>query len=527
MCCVAVPAMLVAAGCGAGTTGPKPWGDGTPPEQLTTWQSVDSLGEGEAFALGDTFARIVDVWIPAADGRAVRDIAPPEASGEAVGPWFRLLSSATTRIEVPPDGVWFRTRDEYLVQSFGRDASLPAVSVGDSIGVDALPIRLVSGFDDEAVAKNQAERFSADDIRRAWPWWALAGVGVAVALGLTLWWRWRARRALPKPQRETPVPPHIVALRALERLGAAPRRTAEEVECLYIEVSGVLRQYFEDRFGLRAPERTTEEFLPEVESQAVLDATRQALLREFLQSCDMVKFAGSRPSDTHHQRVFAIAKQIVEATRPDQIADERPVASAASGAAAVVAVADDQGLVLLDPWFLALLLLPVLAWVVRVRMPHAALPAASLDQLRGLPKTLRQRLLGLPLLLQVVAGMLLAVALARPAVRDLLPSEVEGVDILLVIDQSASMAQADMGASKRVSRMEVARERAIEFALARENDRIGVVSFSRYADVRCPLTLDRRAAAGFLGAVQTVDPRSEANSTAIGVALRPCGPSPG
>ena len=113
------------------------------------------------------------------------------------------------------------------------------------------------------------------------------------------------------------------ALRELARLRAQSRRTAAEVEAFYVAVSAVLRVYLEERFGLHAPERTTEEFLHEVEhadaSGAAWLSTAHVLeLRRFLQQCDLVKFAAQVPAETVHLQTLAIAVQFVEATRPDR-----------------------------------------------------------------------------------------------------------------------------------------------------------------------------------------------------------------
>src|SRR5690606_20874216 len=98
------------------------------------------------------------------------------------------------------------------------------------------------------------------------PWWLpVAGVAALALVGGLLWWRFHARPVPGAVPGTTALPPHVTALRALARLRNAPRTTPEEVERFYTEVSQVLRRYLEDRFGLHAPERTTEEFLPEVE----------------------------------------------------------------------------------------------------------------------------------------------------------------------------------------------------------------------------------------------------------------------
>ncbi|MCA8942165.1 MAG: hypothetical protein KDB80_06350 [Planctomycetes bacterium] len=155
----------------------------------------------------------------------------------------------------------------------------------------------------------------------AWVWWSLGGA--LAALTILFWWIRRLRaRPVAQPV-EIAVPPHIKALRALARLRDAPRRTAAEVESFWVEVSQVLRVYLEDRFGLQAPERTTEEFLPEVERSGLLDAEQRAHLRRFLEQSDLVKFAAMQPGEDAHREAFAFAEGFVESTRPDRAHESR------------------------------------------------------------------------------------------------------------------------------------------------------------------------------------------------------------
>lgn len=69
--------------------------------------------------------------------------------------------------------------------------------------------------------------------------------------------------------------------------------------------------------------------------------------------------------------------------------------------------------------------------------------------------------------------------------------QVEGIDIVLVLDVSGSMAHPHHGDDKR-SRIDVAKAEAIRFVERRTNDAIGLVIFANDALSRCPLTADKR-----------------------------------
>jgi hypothetical protein len=150
------------------------------------------------------------------------------------------------------------------------------------------------------------------------PW--LLGAA-ALALAALAFWLWRRRGARAPQLVETEPPPHVRALRALSRLRNAPRATAAEIETFYVEVSGVLRTYLEERFGLHAPERTTEEFLADAQASALLDGAQRAELGRFLAQCDLVKFARVRPGEDVHVATLGQAEDFVEATRSDRPAE--------------------------------------------------------------------------------------------------------------------------------------------------------------------------------------------------------------
>lgn len=177
------------------------------------------------------------------------------------------------------------------------------------------------------------------------------------------------------------------------------------------------------------------------------------------------------------------------------------------------------GITLLDPWLLLAAPLVLVAGWYRAATKRAAVPTASAALFADLPRTLRRRLAFVPLAGKVLAGLLLAVALARPVERQLVPLRDEGIDIVLVVDTSSSMEQQDMREDVAYRRMDAARERAEEFAAARVHDRVGLVAFARFAELRCPPTLDEQALGAFLRALDTVPVGSEFDATAIGTAL--------
>jgi hypothetical protein len=147
-----------------------------------------------------------------------------------------------------------------------------------------------------------------------WDWRAWLVTALALlALALLAWWAWRrfTRPAAPAPA-APPLPPHLRALNGLE----AALKDLAEPERFCTRVSGVLRTYLEERFGVNAPDRTTEEFLAELRRGGPLDAGQQALLADFLTGCDIVKFARHAPTEAELKALHQAAWRLVRETEP-------------------------------------------------------------------------------------------------------------------------------------------------------------------------------------------------------------------
>jgi hypothetical protein len=147
------------------------------------------------------------------------------------------------------------------------------------------------------------------------PWLLPAVIAGAVLLALGAYgiWRWLRRRRRPRV-----LLPFEIALQRLEEMRAL-MQPADARE-FSIAVSDVVRRYIEERFGATATHRTTEEFLHDLlESSHAPLARHRALLSDFLQQCDLVKFAGmsltlqNMESLHHSARAF-----VLETAKPDE-----------------------------------------------------------------------------------------------------------------------------------------------------------------------------------------------------------------
>ena len=112
-----------------------------------------------------------------------------------------------------------------------------------------------------------------------------------------------------------PLSAHQIAYRDLESLRAMDLISKGQIKEYYYRLSNIVRHYIENRFKLMAPERTTEEFLAEMTVTERLTEDHKELVGNFLEHCDMVKFAAYGPDSREIENSFNSAKKLVDETR--------------------------------------------------------------------------------------------------------------------------------------------------------------------------------------------------------------------
>lgn len=139
----------------------------------------------------------------------------------------------------------------------------------------------------------------------------------------------------------------------------------------------------------------------------------------------------------------------------------------------------------------------------------------------------RSRLVRLPRLLRLLALALIIIALARPqAGMEKVEESSRGVAIEMVVDRSGSMGAEMEYDGRAMTRLDVVKQVFAEFVKGnnrglsgRSSDLIGMITFARYADTACPLTLAHGALAAFLDTIHLVPQDSPENRTAVGDAI--------
>jgi hypothetical protein len=224
---------------------------------------------------------------------------------------YRLQASRSGRLRIPP------LRIEYAAAAAARTGAnaggaVPGAPAVEEILTEEVPVEIESVLTAEGSGALGAVRGELDEVvGRSWLIPALVAGGAAlIALGL-LALRSRRRR-LRAEVRRSAAEIAFGRLAALEGRGLPEGRDA--ADGWYVELSDIVRRYIEDRFGIRAPELTTEEFLREARRLDVLNEPHGAVLSAFLESCDRVKFAGHEPAADESQAALGRARRLVEET---------------------------------------------------------------------------------------------------------------------------------------------------------------------------------------------------------------------
>lgn len=168
-----------------------------------------------------------------------------------------------------------------------------------------------------------------------------------------------------------------------------------------------------------------------------------------------------------------------------------------------------------EPLFL-LLFVVVMARVALLlfdRAQHFGAFEFSSLSLAGTKRGLASRTSWLPILLEVAGLSLLIIALARPQRVQKISDQRAGMDMVIALDASGSMAAEDFRPRNRFG---VAKDLLAEFLSRRTNDRIGIVTFGARAATRIPITFDQELARSVLEKAEIGD---NGDGTAIGHAI--------
>ena len=142
--------------------------------------------------------------------------------------------------------------------------------------------------------------------------WAAAGLALAGLIWLAVWLILRYRRR-HDPEYVQKDPPHIVALRKLDKYRGNAMWVPEKQKNFYSGVTDTLREYIAGRYGVGAMEMTTAELFKDLKDTDVPQELADEL-HELFERADFVKFAKFTASDEDNAAVLPMAVKFVTST---------------------------------------------------------------------------------------------------------------------------------------------------------------------------------------------------------------------
>lgn len=213
--------------------------------------------------------------------------------------WFILDTYVTGEYPFPPAQVQYK---------YGNDEQWRELETNElAVTVESV-LTDVAQQDDIRDIKGPIA--GATDPRRFYGLAALVVLLLAGALGYGVY-----KRRTFHPYSPPPRPAHELAYEALEMLQSKQYIEHGRVKEFFSELSYIAREYIENRFHIRAPEMTTEEFLVSVRGSKVLNSAQKNVLKDFLEKSDMVKFAKYGPSHEECSISYEAAKHLVDETK--------------------------------------------------------------------------------------------------------------------------------------------------------------------------------------------------------------------
>lgn len=137
---------------------------------------------------------------------------------------------------------------------------------------------------------------------------------IAVIIAFYLFVSYRDNKpVIRRIKRERKIPAHIRAIQEIEELRQAGGPRSGDAKEYYTNLTDIVREYINDRFGFYATEMTSDEILQRLEENC--DRESLSDLKELLFTADMVKFAKLLPMLNENDRNLMTAMDFVNDTK--------------------------------------------------------------------------------------------------------------------------------------------------------------------------------------------------------------------
>jgi len=214
-----------------------------------------------------------------------------------------------------------RTTELTLTPFLAGDYVIPALALtarpleggeAASLRAASIPVAVTSVLDE---AEGEPDPSAAKGIvepeeSAGYAVWIGAG---AIVLAVALVWL-LVRRLRRRYESEEEIPAHEAALARVDDLMASGLLERGAMNAFYTELAHILRWWIERRYGLHAPERTSEEFLREASESRAMGERGLETVREFLTHADLVKFAQGAATAEQGSESAALVRSFIVGT---------------------------------------------------------------------------------------------------------------------------------------------------------------------------------------------------------------------
>ena len=149
--------------------------------------------------------------------------------------------------------------------------------------------------------------------------WILLAIAILLIAGLVIYFLIKKEKNIPlfAPRPKPKLPPHTIALNALDKLRDEKVWQQGQVKKYHTRLTEIVRIYIEDRMEVRAVEMTSPEILGSIRKTG-LDKKDIDLLKEILELADLVKFAKLKPQPSENGHSLEWAFNFVKNTMKKQ-----------------------------------------------------------------------------------------------------------------------------------------------------------------------------------------------------------------
>jgi hypothetical protein len=157
-----------------------------------------------------------------------------------------------------------------------------------------------------------------DFVPEWWYWAVIIAAAIALIVVVATLYKKNGPTLLP---RKKVVPPYVLAMDRLNHLKAQKLAESGHEKEYYTELTDILRQYLEGRFGIYAREMTSKQIIDAMHANPMTKEEAENIL-PLLETADFVKFAKVRPLPDENIRSYNMVHDFVEKTKPVEEPEE-------------------------------------------------------------------------------------------------------------------------------------------------------------------------------------------------------------